>query len=54
VLRLPDCVRIRKNGDNEVIGISPDVLVGYHAGDGRKARAARLAAALPAALARAR
>lgn len=54
VLRLPDCVRIRKSGENEVIGISPDVLVGYHAGDGRKARAARLAAALPAALATAR
>lgn len=54
VLRLPDCVRFRSNGENEVIGISPDVVVGFHAGDGPKSRARRLAAALPAALARAR
>lgn len=53
VLRLPDCVRIRTNGENEVTGISPDVLAGFHAGDGPRAKARRLAAALPAALARA-
>lgn len=53
VLRLPDCVRVRMNGENEVTGISPDVLAGFHAGDGPKARARRLAEALPAALARA-
>ncbi|WP_292030700.1 S41 family peptidase [Brevundimonas sp. UBA2416] len=53
VLRLPDCVRIRRNGENEVIGISPDVVVGYHAGEGPKAKARRLATVLPAALARA-
>lgn len=53
VLRLPDCVRIRTSGENEVTGISPDVLAGFHAGDGPKARARRLAEALPAAVARA-
>ncbi|MDP2260934.1 MAG: S41 family peptidase [Caulobacter sp.] len=53
VLRLPDCARIRANGENEVVGISPDVLTGFHVGDGPKARAQRLAAVLPAALARA-
>lgn len=53
VLRLPDCVRIRASGENEVTGISPDVLAGFHAGDGPKARARRLAEALPAAMARA-
>lgn len=53
VLRLPDCVRIRTNGENEVTGISPDVLAGFHAGDGPRAKARRLAAALSAALAKA-
>lgn len=53
VLRLPDCARIRTSGENEVVGISPDVLAGFHVGDGPKAKARRLAAALPAAVARA-
>jgi hypothetical protein len=53
VLRLPDCARFRVSGENEVIGISPDVVVGFHAGDGPKSKARRLAAVLPGALAKA-
>lgn len=51
VLRLPDCARIRADGSNEVEGISPDVLVGFHANEGPRARAARLAPVLPQAVA---
>lgn len=50
VLRLPDCARFRADGTNEVAGISPDVLAGFHPNEGPKARAVRLGAVLPDAL----
>lgn len=53
-LKLPDCVRFRADGSNEVRGIIPDLLLGWRANDGRSFRARMLEAALPEALARAR
>lgn len=44
VLALPDCVRFRADGSNEVNGVVPDVLTGMRANDG-PAFAARLVAA---------
>ncbi|OYY91177.1 MAG: hypothetical protein B7Y45_04080 [Sphingomonas sp. 28-66-16] len=53
VLDLPDCVRFRADGSNEVAGVIPDVLTGMRANDG-DATAARLTSArLPEAVARA-
>lgn len=40
-LHLPDCVRLRADGTNEVEGIVPDVLVPWRAGLSRHQRAAR-------------
>ncbi|HEV2078543.1 MAG TPA: S41 family peptidase [Allosphingosinicella sp.] len=54
VLKLPDCVRFRADGSNEVRGIIPDLLLPWRANDGRAFRARMLAAALPEAVARAR
>lgn len=45
-LRLPDCVRFRADGSNEVEGIIPDVLVPWRAGLSPHQRAARLLPAL--------
>lgn len=42
VLELPDCVRLRKDGSNEVMGIQPDVLIGLRNEDGPHRRAARI------------
>lgn len=53
-LQVPDCVRFRADGSNEVRGIVPDVLVGSRANDGLAYRATLLRAALPHALAEAR
>lgn len=53
VLDVPDCVRIRADGTNEMRGIEPDVLVGFLPGEGPHLRAARFLARLPEALARA-
>jgi hypothetical protein len=50
VLELPDCVRVRLDGSNEVGGIDPDVLVGLRRNDGLRRRGLRFAAALPAGL----
>jgi len=50
ILRLPDCARFRADGTNEVGGISPDVLAGFHANEGPRAHAARLGAVLPQAV----
>ncbi len=33
-LELPDCVRFRADGSNEVAGVIPDVLTGMKASDG--------------------
>ena len=53
-LQLPDCVRLRADGSNEVRGIIPDLLLGWRANDGRAFRARMLEAALPEAARRAR
>jgi hypothetical protein len=53
VFDLPDCVRFRADGSNEVMGIQPDVLVGLRADDGPHRRALRLAGKLDEAVARA-
>ena len=50
VLKLPDCVRFRADGSNEVRGILPDVVVASRANDGIKFRAELIAAKLPAAI----
>lgn len=47
VLEVPDCVRIRADGSNEVRGIRPDVLTGWRNTDGPTRRAADFAALLP-------
>jgi hypothetical protein len=52
-LELPDCVRLRKDGSNEVMGIQPDVLVGLRSQDGPHRIASRIASKLPEAVGRA-
>lgn len=54
VLKLPDCVRFRADGSNEVRGIIPDVPVPIRDGDGAQLRARLVARYLPEAVARAR
>jgi len=54
ILKLPDCVRFRADGSNEVRGVIPDVLVGFRARDGAMLRARLLAERLPEAIALAR
>jgi hypothetical protein len=54
ILQLPDCVRLRADGSNEVRGIVPDLLVGLRASDGNRFKAGLVTAALPEAIARAR
>lgn len=45
-VKLPDCVRYRADGSNEVEGVTPDVLVAWRKGLSRHQRSARAAAAL--------
>ena len=45
-LKLPDCVRYRADGSNEVEGVEPDILVGWRPGLSPHQRAAKAAAAL--------
>lgn len=52
-LFLPDCLRLRADGSNEIGGIEPDVLVGFRNTDGPALKARRLAPRLPEAVARA-
>ena len=54
VLKLPDCVRFRADGSNEVRGVIPDELVAVRASDGSAFRANMVARKLPAAIERAR
>lgn len=54
ILRLPDCVRYRADGSNEVRGIVPDVLTAIRANDGAGLRARMTAEHLPAAIAQAK
>jgi hypothetical protein len=53
VLKLPDCVRLRADGSNEVTGIEPDVLVGFLHQDGPHRRGLRFLQKLPEAVERA-
>ncbi len=52
-LSVPDCVRFRADGSNEVRGVLPDVLVGSKLQDGRAFKAQLIAAKLPEAVRRA-
>jgi hypothetical protein len=54
VLKLPDCVRLRADGSNEVRGIIPDEVVALRAEDGAHFRARLIAEKLPAAIAQAK
>ncbi|HEX8815159.1 MAG TPA: S41 family peptidase [Terriglobales bacterium] len=53
-LIVPDCVRLRPDGVNEVRGVMPDVVVGFQRGDGPHLRATAFLALLPQAVERAR
>jgi hypothetical protein len=53
VLELPDCVRFRADGSNEVRGVLPDVPVALRANDGLRLRARLIAEKLPSAIAQA-
>jgi hypothetical protein len=49
VLELPDCARFRANGDNEVAGVQPDLLIGLRRYDGVDRQAEFLRDKLPEA-----
>lgn len=49
-LELPDCVRFRADGSNEVAGIIPDVLTGMRATDGQATKAKLIAKHLTQAI----
>ncbi len=49
-LSLPDCLRLRADGSNEIGGVEPDVLVGFRGTDGPALKARRLAPRLPEAV----
>jgi len=50
---VPDCARLRADGSNEVMGMRPDMQVGFGERDGPHQRAARVLALLPEAVRRA-
>jgi len=52
-LSLPDCLRLRADGSNEIGGVEPDILVGFRGTDGPALKARRLAPRLPEAVRRA-
>lgn len=54
MLELPNCVRFRKDGSNEVNGIVPDILTGTRWNDGAAFAARLTAARLPEAIKQAR
>jgi hypothetical protein len=54
ILELPDCVRFRADGSNEVRGIIPDEVVGLRATDGLVLRSKLIADKLPAAIEKAK
>jgi hypothetical protein len=45
-LHLPDCVRLRADGTNEVLGITPDVLIPFRRADSRYQKAVKARQAL--------
>lgn len=47
---MPDCLRLRADGTNEVAGVQPDLLIGFRKADSRPERVGRLARALPQAV----
>ncbi len=49
ILKLPDCARLRINGDNEAAGVQPDLLIGLRRGDGVDRQAKFLRENLPEA-----
>lgn len=49
VLELPDCARLRANGDNEAAGVQPDLLIGLRRYDGVDRQAMVLREKLPEA-----
>jgi hypothetical protein len=53
VLKLPDCVRFRADGSNEVRGIVPNEVVALHAYDGVGFRAKLVSEKLSSAVAKA-
>jgi C-terminal processing protease CtpA/Prc len=53
-LVLPDCVRFRFDGSNEVAGVIPDVQTGHRFDDSDAMKAKLIAAKLPEAIALAR
>jgi hypothetical protein len=52
LVKMPDCVRWRRNGANELDGIAPDHLAHWEDGDDDAARAAKALVAIDAALRR--
>jgi C-terminal processing protease CtpA/Prc len=50
VLKLPDCARLRANGDNEAAGLQPDLLIGFRRYDGVERQAKFLSEKLPLAV----
>jgi C-terminal processing protease CtpA/Prc len=49
-LKLPDCIRLRGDGSNEVLGIVPDVLVPWRSRDSKHQRAMKTVRALESAV----
>lgn len=49
-LDMPDCVRLRKDGSNELDGIQPGLLIGFRRYDSPRQRVDRLQAAMPTLL----
>lgn len=49
-LEVPDCIRFRKDGSNEVRGILPDALVALRANDGPRFKAGLIEVGLPKAI----
>jgi len=45
-VKIPDCVRLRADGTNEVAGITPDVLIPWRPNDSRYQRVKRVSDAL--------
>jgi hypothetical protein len=54
LFEMPDCARFRADGTNEIMGVEPDVLIGFSATDGPHVRARRFLAKLPDAVLAAR
>lgn len=46
LVRMPDCARFRRTGENEVAGMAPDLPAGWQDGDDDRTRATKLLAAL--------